>query len=162
METPLLAMSIMTSQILKSVISQKHKNLDISRTKYYFFFKLKKYILLNHAPTSTQLISASAQLSTTPSTLLEPKCYTWLGNFPKFRSKNLKLSILTENWHSWTLGVADLESALRFLKFWTQNPLLGKFGSKKSKLSVLPENWHTWYLKDASSYSNICFLNFQS
>ena len=40
------------------------KNLDILRTKYYFFFKLKKYVLLNHVPTSSsQLISASTQLS---------------------------------------------------------------------------------------------------
>ena len=28
-------------------ISQKHKNLDISRAKHYFFFKLKRFINYN-------------------------------------------------------------------------------------------------------------------
>ena len=32
-----------------------------------------------------------------------------LGNFPKFRSKNLKLTILTENWHIWYIRGADSE-----------------------------------------------------
>ena len=64
---------------------------------------------------------------------------------------------MTGNRHAWSLGGADLESALRFLKFQPQNPFLGKFGSNKSKLSVLPKNWHTWYLKDANTYSNISF-----
>ena len=32
-------MPMMTSQILKSVDFTKHKNLDISRMKFYFFFK---------------------------------------------------------------------------------------------------------------------------
>ena len=62
----------------------------------------------------------------------------------------------------WSLGSADLESALRFLKFQPQNSFLGKFKLEKSKFSVLPENWHTWYLKDANSYSSISFQNFQS
>ena len=61
----LLVMSIMMSQNLKSV--------DVLKTKYYFFFKLKRWLLLNHAPTSSiQLVSASTSLSVTPSTLLEP------------------------------------------------------------------------------------------
>ena len=51
--------------------------------------------------TSTQLISASIQLSTLPSTLLESKYLTQLGNFPKLRPKHLELSILTENLHSY-------------------------------------------------------------
>ena len=35
---------MMTSQILKFEISQKHKNLDISRTKY-FLFKQKNSLI---------------------------------------------------------------------------------------------------------------------
>ena len=58
-----------------------------------------------------------------------------LGNFPKFRPKNSKLSILPENWQSWHIGGADSRS--RLSKFWPQNPFLGKFGSKKSKLFCL-------------------------
>ena len=66
--------------------------------------------------TSTQLISASIQLSATPSTLLEPKYRMQLGSFPKLWSKNSTLSILTEHWHTWYLGVADSRSGLRLLK----------------------------------------------
>ena len=83
-----------------------------------------------------------------------------LGNFPRFRPKNSKLSALTENWHTWYLGGADSGSELRFFKFRPQNPFLGKFGLKKSKLSVLSENWHTWYLEVADSHSDINFLHF--
>ena len=82
-------------------------------------------------------------------------------NFPKFRPKNSKLSMLTDNWPVWERGGADSKSGLSFLKSGPQKPYLGKFGLKKSKLSVLPENWHTWYLKDVDSYSKISFLNLQ-
>ena len=85
-----------------------------------------------------------------------------MGNFTKFRPKNLKLPVLTENWHTWYLGVPDFESRLKALKFWPQNLFLGKFGPKKSKLTFLSEHWHTWYLEDADSYSDIRFLKFQT
>ena len=88
---------------------------------------------LHPAPsTSSQLISASTLLSATPSTIFEPKYHTWLGNFPKFRLKHSKLSILSENWLTRYVGGADSESRLRFLKFRPQNPFLGKFGLKMS------------------------------
>ena len=93
--------------------------------------------------TSTQLIWASTQLSATPSTMFEPKYCMWLGNFPKFRPKHSKLSILTENWHTWYLKDADSYSNINFLKFGPKNQFLGKFGPKKSKLSFLSKNWHT-------------------
>ena len=83
------------------------------------------------------------------------------GQFSKFRLKNLKLLILTENWLTWYLGGADSESRLWFLKVWLENLFWGEFGRKKSELFVLPENWHRWYLEDGDSYSNISFLNFQ-
>ena len=35
----------------------------------------------------------------------------------KFGPKKSKLSVLTENWHTWYLGSADSESGLGFLKF---------------------------------------------
>ena len=119
------------------------------------------WVLLNHASSSTQLISASTQLSAAPSRLFEPKYRTSLGNFPKFRPKNSKLSIWTENWYTWYIGGADSESGLRFLKIWLKNPFWGRFGPKKSKWSFLLENQHKWYLEDADSYFNIRFLNFQ-
>ena len=78
---------------------------------------------LHPAPsTSTQLILASTQSSAPPSAVFKPKYCTQLGNFPKFRSKNQKLSISTENWHTWYIGGVDYESTLRFLKFRPQNP----------------------------------------
>ena len=46
----------------------------------------------------------------------------------KFGPKKAKMSVLTENWHTWYLGSADFESGLRFLKFWRQNPFLGQIG----------------------------------
>ena len=99
---------------------------------------------LHPAPcTSTQLISASTQFSATPSTIFEPKYCTQLGNLAKFRSKNQKLSILTEDWHTWYTGGVDSESKHRFLKFRPQNPFLGKFGPKKSKVSVLLDFWNS-------------------
>ena len=83
-----------------------------------------------------------------------------MGNFPKFKEKNSKLSILTENWLQWYLRGADSESRLRCLKFWHQISVLGKFWSKKLK-SVLSENWHIWCLKKADFYFIIIFLKFR-
>ena len=94
------------------------------------------WVLLNHAPTSTQLHPPPpnsfqpspssiqlhpAHLSFHPvlSTLLEPKYCTYLDNFPKFRPENWKLYILTENWHITYLGGADSKFGLRF---WNSGP----------------------------------------
>ena len=52
-----------------------------------------------------------------------------MGNFPKFRPKNSKLSIFTENWHIWYLGGVDSES--RFLKFQPQDPFWANLGPKR-------------------------------
>ena len=91
---------------------------------------------LHLAPsTSTQLISASTQLSVTPSALLDPKCCTQLSFLPKTQ-------------HIRYLGGANSKSRFRFLKFFwprfaqkwilrlAQNLFLGKFRPKKSKLSI--------------------------
>ena len=124
---------------------------------------------LHPAPsTSTQLISTFTQLHLPPpSSLQHPQQYlnqnitcNWAIS-PNLVRK-IKLSILTENWHTWYFGEADSQSRLRFLKFRPQNQFLGKFGPKNSKLSILSENWQIWYLKDADSHSNIIFLNFKS
>ena len=93
--------------------------------------------------------------------MFKPKYRTLLGNFPKFRSKNSKFSVLSENWHSWYLKDADSFSNISFPNVQTKNSFLSKFGPKKWKLSVLSESWHTWYLKDADSYSNINFVKFR-
>ena len=70
--------------------------------------------------------------------IIQTKILHVIGNFPKFRRKNSKLSIFNENWCMWYLGGADSKSRLRFLKFWPQNSFLNKSWPKKSKLSVLP------------------------
>ena len=51
--------------------------------------------------------------------ILIPTLVFWVCN-PKstFGSKNSKLSVLLENWHTWYLWRADSESGLRFSKFW--------------------------------------------
>ena len=63
----------------------------VIRLYYMFFISILKLSISKpfthlHPATSTftQLISASTQLSAIPSTLIEPKYCTWLGNFPKF------------------------------------------------------------------------------
>ena len=158
MEIPLLAMPLKTSQILKSVDFTKPQKSRYLKNEILFFLQIEK---MGITKPCTHLHPAN--LSLHPAlcntlNVIRTKILHIIEQFPK----NSKLSILTENWHAWSLEGADLESALRFLKFQPQNQFLGKFGSKNSKLSVLPENGHTWYLEDADSYSAISFLNFQS
>ena len=145
--------------------------------------------MLNRA-TSTP--STSTQLHSVPpnSTHLHPALCNTLNvirikillvfGHPKFRPKNSKLSILTENWRSWYLWGVDSESGLRFLKFRPQDPFLGKL---VQKVKVVRFTWklaHSvprgcWFLfqhefseipnlnvKDADFYSDISFLKFQT
>ena len=53
-----------------------------------------------------------------------------IGQFPQISPKNSKLSILTENWHTWSLGGADLESAFRFWNFDPKIHFWANFGRK--------------------------------
>ena len=132
-----------------------------------FFYKhLSKPVTHLHPAPSTSIYPHPAHFSLDPAlcntlNVIRTKISHVIGQFPKFRPKNLKLSILTENWHTWYPGGADFECRLSFLKLRPQDPFLRKFGPKKSNLSVLPENWHTWYLEDLNSYFNISFQNFQ-
>ena len=109
---------MMTSQILKSVDFTKVQKPRYLENEILFFLQIKK-MEINHALTSTQLISASIQLFTTPLTLLEPKYRIELRHFPKFSPKNSELAILTENWHTWYLDDADSYSDINFLNFKT-------------------------------------------
>ena len=93
--------------------------------------------------TSTQLISASTQLSAILSTIFGLKYCTQLGNFPKFRLKNKKLSFLKKTWHAWCIEDVDSKCRLRFLKFRPQIPFLSKFRPENPKFSVLSENGYT-------------------
>ena len=77
--------------------------------------------------TSTKLIAVSNQLSATPSTIFQPKYCTYLGNFPKFKPKIQKLSILTGNW---THGILEVLISNPDLKSRPENLFLGKSGSK--------------------------------
>ena len=102
-----------------------------------------------------------------PSSLQHPQQYlnqniarNWAIS-PNLGQKIKNCPILTENWHTWSIGDVNSESSLRFLKFRPQNPFLGKFVPKNSKLSVLSENWCPQYLKDADSESRLRFLKFR-
>ena len=96
-----------------------HRCLVISESLSRYLFLFPYWLLLNRASTSTRLISDSTQLSTIPSTLLELNFCTQLGNFPKFRPKNSKLSVFPENRHTWYLDDADFYSNISFLNFQT-------------------------------------------
>ena len=63
--------------------------------------------------------------------VIRPKILHIIGQLPKFRPKNSKLSILIENWHAWYIVGADSESRLRFLKFWSQNLSWANLGRKR-------------------------------
>ena len=124
--------------------------------------------------TSTQLILTSTKFhlpppssfQPPPSSLQHPQQYlnqnvarNWVIS-PNLGWK-IKLSILTENWHTWYLGGVDSKSRFRLLIFWSQNPFLGKFGPKNWRLFVLSKNWCTKYLKDVDSKSRFIFLKFR-
>ena len=137
----------------------------------------KPYTHLHPPPsTSTQLISASTQLSATPSIIFEPKycrmlilnpdldfwnfdpkIHFWANLGPKTQSCPFCLKIGTH-------GISRMLILIPTLVFWISNPnlLFGQIWAKKFwLLSVLTENWHRWYLEDADSYANISFMNFQ-
>ena len=81
-------------------------------------FQVKsKWVLLNRAPTSTHLISASTQLSATPSTIFEPKYCTYLGSFPKFRPKSCPFWLRIG-----THGILEVLIPNPGLGFWNCNP----------------------------------------
>ena len=132
-----------------------------------------KWVLLNRAPSSTQLYPHPPSSFQPPPSSFQPPSSS-LQHPQQYLNQNIahnwaissnlgqkiKISILTENWHTWYIGGADCESRIRPLKFRAQNPFLGKFGPKYSKLSILSENWYTQYLKDADSESRLRFLKF--
>ena len=72
----------------------------------------------------------------TPSTLLEPKYRIPPPPPPNPTPTNSKLSVLTENWLTWYLDVADSESGLNFLEFGSQNQFCDKFGPFCLKISA--------------------------
>ena len=149
-------------------------NVFLSLSDNMYSVKLQ-WVLLNRAPTSTQLHPPPpssfqpppSSFQPPPSSLQHPQQYLkqyiarnwaispYLGRKIKCCPFWLKIS-------TWYIGSVDSEFRLRFLKFWRRNSFLGKFRSKKSKLFVLSENWYTWYLKDANPYCSISFLNFKS
>ena len=114
---------------------------------------IEEGVLQNRTPSSIQLHPAHFNLHPAHFNVQPALCNTLnniqtkishlIGQFPQVRPKTSKLSISTENWHTWYLKDADSYSNINFLKFRPQNQILGKCGPKKSKLSVLPEHWHT-------------------
>ena len=102
-------------------------------------FKIECYYTVHPAPPSS-LQSAHFNLHPAHLSLHPVLCNTLnvirtlvshvSGNFPKFRPKNSKLCILTQNWPIREFGGIGSKSGLSFLKFGPQNPFLGKFGLK--------------------------------
>ena len=78
------------------------------------------------------------------------------GNFPTFRPKNSKLSILTQNCPIREFGGADSKSGL---SFWNSEPKIHFWANLGWKVKVV--HWHTGYLEDTDSYCDISFLNFE-
>ena len=100
------------------------------------------WVLLNRAPTSTNLISTSTQLHPpppsssqySPSSLQHPQQYSnqniarnWAVS-PNLGQKNQ--SFLTENWHTWYTGGSDSEFRLIFLKLWPKINFWANLGPK--------------------------------
>ena len=86
----------------------------------------------------------------------------------KFWSKNSKIFILTENWHTWYVENADSYSNNIF---WIADlkSIFGQIWLKKSKVKAVCLAWkleptciHTQYLEDVDSYFDINFLKFQT
>ena len=81
--------------------------------------------------TSTNLHQSSINLHPSLiSMLLKLKHRMQLSHFPKFRPKNSKLSVLTENLNTWYLGGADSEFGLNF---WNSESIFGQIWAEKVK-----------------------------
>ena len=102
---------------------------------------------LHPAPsTSTQLHPPPpSSFQPPPSSLQHPQQYlhqniahNWTIS-PNLDRK-IKLSILTENWHSLYFGGVDSESRHRFLKFRPPNSIFGQIWTQKLKVVCLSEN----------------------
>ena len=103
-------------------------------------------ILLNCAPSSIHLHPAPpSSFQPPPSSMQHPQQYlhqniahNWTIS-PNLDRK-IKLSILTENWHSLYFGGADSESRHRFLKFRPWKSIFGQIWTQKLKVVCLSEN----------------------
>ena len=87
----------------------------------------------------------------------------WISNqksiFSKFAPKKSKLSVLSENRHTWYLGDADSYFNISFPNFKPKTDFWPNLGQKSQ---ICPFCLKTWYLADADSYSEISFLNFKT
>ena len=118
MEIPLLVMPIMISQILKSVDFTKAQKSRYLENKILFFLQIKNVSIT--IPCTHLLYPAhfSLQLALCNTlNVIRTKISHVIGQFPKFRLKNSKFSILPENWHTWYLEDADSCSDISFLNF---------------------------------------------
>ena len=92
-------------------------------------------MLLNLAPTSTQLISASTQLSGTPSTLLEPNiARNWaisLNLCRKIQSSPFWLKIYMH-------GILDVLILNPYLDFWNLDPIIHYWANLGQKSQICP------------------------
>ena len=137
-------------------------------------------VLLNRAPTSTQLhapppssFQLPPQLHPPPTSSFQPPPSS-LQHHQQSLNQNVvrnwaispNLGRKNKSWRFWlkigTYGISEVLIPNPDLDFQPQNPFFSKFGPKISKLFVLSENWRTQYLKDADFESRLRFLKFWS
>ena len=144
---------------------------------------LYNWVLLNHAPTSTelhpppptstQLILTSTQLHPPPPSSLQPSPCSL-----QHSQQNLNQNI-ARNWaipqiQAKKLKNIHFEWKLAHMVYWrcsfriqtqifeipSPKSIFGQIWAKSSKLFVLSENWYSQYVKDADSESKLRFLKF--
>ena len=149
-------------------------NVFLSLSDNMYSVKLQ-WILLNRAPTSTQLHPhppssfqpPASSFQPPPSSLQHPQQY-----LKQYIARNWAISPnlgrKIKCYPFWLkIGSRDILEVLipnSDLDFWNFDAEIHFWANlgPKSQLFVLSENWYTWYLKDANPYCNISFLNFKS
>ena len=89
----------------------------------FWNFAPKIHFWANLDPKNSKLsvLSKIGALGILKTLILIPTLVLWISNpnflFGQIWAKKSKLSVLTENWHTWYLGSVDSKSILIFLKF---------------------------------------------
>ena len=129
-------------------------------------FVFKVWVLLNRAPTSTQLHPPPpSSFQPPPSSLQQYLNQKIARNWAIFPNLGRKIKSCPFWLKIGTHGILEVLILNPDFDFWNCDPKIhfwANLGPKNTKLSVLFKNWYTPYLKDADSYCNINVLNFKS